>query len=105
MDTWAVITTGGKQHKISEGAVFSTEKLKETGKDSVIFDQVLAFSSNGQGKIGKPYLADVKVKAKIIESYKDKKVRVVKFKSKSRYLRVRGHRHQKTKVLIEKILF
>jgi|SRR3989344_9481199 len=104
MNTWAIIKTGGKQYKVTEGGTLSVEKLPKSNKDSVTFDQVLALATNGRIKIGKPYLTDTHVHAKILENYKDKKIRVVKFKSKSRYLRTRGHRQQKTKILIEKIL-
>ncbi|OGE10807.1 50S ribosomal protein L21 [Candidatus Curtissbacteria bacterium RIFCSPLOWO2_01_FULL_42_26] len=104
MNTWVVIKTGGKQYKVAEGEIFSAEKIKGQNKNSIIFETVLALSSNGQIKVGSPYLADVKVKAKILDDYKEKKIRVVQFRAKSRYLRTRGHRHQKTKLLIEKIL-
>lgn len=99
-----IIKTGGKQYKVAEGEIFSAEKIGSRNKDSVVFDNILALSVNGQIKVGRPYLADVCVKAKILDDYKEKKVRVVKYRAKSRYLRVRGHRHQKTKLLIEKIL-
>jgi len=54
--------------------------------------------------VGTPLVDKAKVSGKIVETFKDKKIRVVKFKSKSRYMRTRGHRQAKTKVLIEKIL-
>lgn len=102
MDTWAVIKTGGKQYKVAVGENLAVEKLTAKG-ESVTFDQVLLVSSNGKLQIGKPSVEKAKVKAKILGDFKDKKIRVVKFKSKSRYLRTNGHRHQKTKIQIEKI--
>lgn len=102
MDTWAVIKTGGKQYKVSPGETISVEKLSvpENGQVSV---DVLAVK-NGKGfEIGAPLVSKAKVKAKVVAQIKDKKVRVVKFKSKSRYLRTTGHRHQKTQIKIEEI--
>ena len=103
MNTWAVFKSGGKQYKVKIGDTLSVDKLNSNDKDSTVFDQVLLTSTNGQIQIGKPYLEKVKIKAKIIKDFKEKKVRVVKFKSKSRYLRTHGHRQQKTKILIEEI--
>lgn len=102
MNTWAVIKTGGKQYKVEEGETLAIEKLEAKG-DTISFDEVLLVSSDGKLQIGKPFVEKAKVKAKIVENFKDKKVVVVKFKSKSRYMRTRGHRHQKTRVLIQKI--
>lgn len=100
---WAVIKTGGKQYKVSEGQKIDIEKLGKKDGESVKFDEVLLVNSNGSVKIGKPLLEKTSVKAKVVSNFKDKKIRVVKFKSKSKYLRTTGHRQQKTKVLIEKI--
>lgn len=103
MSTWAIIKTGGKQYKVQEGRAVSVEKIANSGKDNIIFDQILIVSKDNKLEIGKPLLQKAQVKAKVLETYKEPKVRVVKFKSKSRYLRTRGHRQQKTKILIEKI--
>jgi len=102
MDTWAVIKTGGKQHKVKIGQTLAVEKLAAKG-EPITFDQVLLISSGGKLQVGKPLIEKAKVKAKILGDFKDKKIRIVKFKPKSRYLRTTGHRHQKTKVKIEKI--
>ncbi len=102
MDTWAVIRTGGKQYKVAVGESLTVEKIPAKG-ETVSFDEVLLISSQGKLQVGKPLIEKAKVKAKIVGDLKDKKVRVVKFKSKSRYLRTTGHRHQKTRVQIEKI--
>ncbi|OGE04390.1 50S ribosomal protein L21 [Candidatus Curtissbacteria bacterium RIFCSPLOWO2_01_FULL_41_18] len=103
MSNWAIIKTGGKQYKVAEGEKLAVEKIDAAGKDTIQLNEVLLVKKNGTLKIGKPLVANIKVKAKILENFKDKKIRVVKFKSKSRYLRTRGHRQQKTKILIEKI--
>ena len=103
MDTWAVIKTGGKQYKVAEGETLEVEKMDKKEGDSVKFDEVLLVNTNGNLKVGKPLVEKAAVKAKVLENFKSKKVRVVKFKSKSHYLRTYGHRQSKTKVLIEKI--
>ncbi len=103
MDTWAVIRTGGKQYKVAVGQKVDLEKIKDKAEGPVIFSEVLAVKSEKGVQVGKPLVEKAKVTGKILEEFKGKKVRVVKFKSKSRYLKTTGHRHQKTKVLIEKI--
>ncbi len=103
MNTWAIIKTGGKQYKVLEGDTLEVEKLHPQDKNLVTFDEILAVCVEGSLKVGQPLVDKAKVHAKILENIKDKKIRVVKYKSKSRYLRTTGHRQQKTKVLIEKI--
>lgn len=103
MDTWAVIRTGGKQYKVAVGQKVDLEKIKDKAEGPVTFTEVLAVKSEKGVQVGKPLVEKAKVTGKILEEFKGKKVRVVKFKSKSRYLKTTGHRHQKTKVLIEKI--
>ena len=87
---------------VSEGDLISVEKL-EAPKESVVFNEVLLFGDAKGLVLGKPYVANAKVSAKVVDNFKGKKIRVVKFKSKSRYTRTSGHRHLKTKILIEKI--
>ncbi len=103
MNSWAIIKTGGKQYKVSEGQILDIEKLNGKEGDAVNFGEVLLLSNDGTVTVGKPLVEKAKVKAKVVSNFKGKKIRVVKFKSKSKYLRITGHRQQKTKVLIEKI--
>lgn len=100
---WAVIRTGGKQYKVAVGESINIEKIDKKDGEAVKFDEVLLISSDGAVKVGKPLVEKASVKAKVDSTFRDKKVRVVKFKSKSRYLRTNGHRQTKTKVTIEKI--
>ena len=103
MDTWAVIRTGGKQYKVKEGETLEVEKLAAEKDKIISFDEVLLIGGD-KISVGTPLVDKAKVSAKVIEDLiKDKKIRVVKFKSKSKYMRTSGHRHQRTKVLIEKI--
>ncbi|MBI2327524.1 50S ribosomal protein L21 [Candidatus Curtissbacteria bacterium] len=103
MDTWAVIATGGKQYKAAEGDQLAIEKIQPDKNGKITFSEVLLVKSDVNLEIGKPFVEKAKVVAKVIEDFKDKKIRVVKFKPKSKYLRTTGHRQFLTRVLIEKI--
>ena len=102
MNTFAVIKTGGKQYKVTEGETLNVEKLA-TGKDKITFEEILLISQDGKIQLGTPFVPGAKVAANVLGIVKDKKVKVVKFKSKSKYLKTKGHRQQKTRILIEKI--
>lgn len=102
MNVWAIIQTGGKQYKVAEGQQIIVEKLDGEKDSKVTLDKILVVGGD-KVAIGTPYVTGVKVNAKIISTFKDKKIRVVKFKSKSRYMRTRGARHIRTRLLIEKI--
>jgi large subunit ribosomal protein L21 len=98
---YAIIATGGKQYKVSEGDEIRVEKLGAEAGETVTFDQVLAVSNDGL-KVGD----DVKgatVTASVVENGKGKKVIVYKYKSKTGYHKKNGHRQQYTQVKIEKI--
>ncbi len=99
---FAVIQTGGKQYKISKGAVLSIEKIKgEYQKgDKLSFDKVLLVDDGKDTTIGTPYITGAKVNAEIVEIGRARKILVVKYKQKSRYLRRNGHRQPFFKVKI-----
>lgn len=99
---YAVITTGGKQYKVKEGDTISIEKLNLEKNKPVEFKEVLLFVEDGKAKIGQPTVS-AKVKAKIVDQVRDKKIQVFKYKAKTGYQRKVGHRQSLTKVLIEKI--
>ena len=97
---YAVITTGGKQYKVSEGDVINVEKLAiESGKE-IIFDKVLFFANGDAFQLGMPYLAGATVTASVVEQFQAPKIRVAKFKAKARYRKVYGHRQELTKLKI-----
>lgn len=102
MNTWAVIKTGGKQYKVAEGDTVVVEKIEGENGKQITFDQVLALGGD-KSAIGTPLVPNAQVKGKIVENFKGDKIRVVKFRAKSKYLRQTGHRQKLTKVLIEKI--
>ena len=98
---YAVIATGGKQYKVSEGDIITIEKLGVEAGEKVTFDQVLAVSDNGI-KVGTD-VANATVEASVLGDGKAKKVIVYKYKRKSGYHKKNGHRQQYTAVKIEKI--
>gem|GEM_PF-25705 len=99
----AVIETGGKQYKVTEGDVLFLERMKGEPGEDVRFDKVLACSNEEETDFGKPYLEGASVDGKIIGHGKNKKIIIFKFKSKKGYRRKQGHRQPYTKVRIERI--
>lgn len=100
---YAVIKTGGKQYKVSEGDVIEIERLNSEKDDKVIFDKVLLLVSDDKIKIGKPFIEGEKVEGKLLENLKGDKIRVSKFKAKVRYRKTIGFRASVSKVRIEKL--
>ena len=98
---YAIIATGGKQYKVSEGDVIYVEKIDAEEGSAVTFDQVLAVSDNGL-KVGAD-VASSTVTATVMGQGKGKKVIVYKYKRKSGYHKKNGHRQAYTQVKIEKI--
>src|SRR3990167_3943309 len=101
MTNWAIIKSGSKQYKVAEGDKIAVEKLNVNGEKTVNFDEVLLLVKEDKVEVGKPLVEKAKVKAKVLENFREQKVKVVKLKS--RYLRIQGHRQNKTRVQIEKI--
>ena len=99
---YAIIATGGKQYKVSEGDVIRVEKLGVEAGSAYTFDQVLVVSGD-EVKVGDPTVAGATVEATVIEDCKAMKIVVYKYKRKSGYHKKQGHRQPYTKVKIEKI--
>ena len=99
---YAIIATGGKQYKVSEGDIITIEKLGVEAGEKVTFDQVLAVSGDDL-KVGDPTVAGATVEASVVGEGKGKKVIVYKYKRKSGYHKKQGHRQAYTEVKIEKI--
>ncbi|WP_026884856.1 50S ribosomal protein L21 [Clostridium akagii] len=100
---YAVVVTGGKQYKVSEGDVIFVEKLEAEIDSSVELSNVLAVSKEDGLVLGKPVVEGAKVIAKVTAQGKAKKIIVFKFKRKKDYRRKQGHRQPYTKLVIEKI--
>jgi large subunit ribosomal protein L21 len=100
---YAVIESGGKQHRVSTGEEVRVEKLAAEVGETISFDKVLLTSDGETVNVGKPYLDDVKVVGRITRHDKHKKIVVFKYKRRKGYRRKRGHRQQFTLVRIENI--
>ena len=99
---YAIIATGGKQYKVSEGDVIKVEKLDTNVGESYTFDQVLVVN-NGEMKVGNPTVEGASVEASVVSEGRGKKVIVYRYKRKSGYHKKNGHRQAYTEVKIEKI--
>ena len=98
---YAIIATGGKQYKVSEGDVIKVEKLDVEAGNTVTFDNVIAVS-NDSLMVGDD-VAKATVTATVMEQGRGKKVIVYKYKRKSGYHKKNGHRQAYTQVKIDKI--
>lgn len=97
---YAVIKVGGKQYRVQEGDEIFVEKLNAEENDNVCFEQVLMLDS----KVGNPYVEKAVVEGTVLKNGKNKKIRIFKYKNKSRSnRRTQGHRQPYTKVKITKI--
>ena len=100
---YAIIATGGKQYKVSEGDIITIEKLGVEAGEKVTFDQVLTVVNDADVKVGTPVVEGAKITAKVEKQDKARKILVFKYKAKSNYRRRQGHRQPFTKLTIEKI--
>lgn len=100
---YAIIETGGKQYKVSEGDVITVEKLAAEAGSEYSFDKVLVLSKENDITVGAPYVAGAKVTASVIGDGKAKKVIVYKYKSKKGFHKKKGHRQPFTKLKINAI--
>ena len=102
---YAVIKSGGKQHKVSEGEEILLEKISLDEGDVIEFTEVLAVNKDGNLNVGKPLLEGAVVKGKVLNHLKTKKVTVIKMKRRKDYRKKQGHRQNLTKVKIESISY
>lgn len=100
---YAVLATGGKQYRVTEGDVIFVEKLNAEVDATVELNEVLAVETEEGIKIGTPVVEGAKVIAKVAAQGKAKKVIVFKYKAKKDYRRKNGHRQPYTKLVVEKI--
>jgi large subunit ribosomal protein L21 len=100
---YAVIKTGGKQHKVSEGDVIAIEKVSGGKGETVIFDEVLMVSSGEDIKVGTPCLEGARVSGEIIDQTKANKINVFKMKRRKGFKKKTGHRQKLTRMKIKEI--
>ena len=99
----AIIETGGKQFKVTEGDTLFIEKLPVESGEPVTFDKVLAVIDGDKITVGTPVVAGAKVDASVVKNGKGKKVMIFKYNPKKGYRKRQGHRQPYTKVTIGKI--
>ena len=100
---FAVMLTGGKQHKVREGDVVKLQKIEQEVGQAIEFDQVLMVSDEKDVKIGAPYLNASKVIGEILEHGRHKKINIIKLRRRKHYMNRQGHRQDYTAVRIKKI--
>ena len=101
---YAVIESGGKQHRVEEGEVLKLEKLELATGETVEFDRVLMVGSGADVKIGTPVVEGGKVSAEILSHGRHEKIRIVKFNRRKHYRNETGHRQWYTEVKINEIV-
>jgi|SRR5688572_32882575 large subunit ribosomal protein L21 len=97
---YAVIVSGGKQHRVVEGEVLKLELLEAATGDTINFDKVLMVGQGADVQIGAPYIASGKVTAEVLAHGRADKVKIIKFKRRKHYRKQQGHRQWFTQVKI-----
>lgn len=97
---FAVFSSGGKQHRVTEGEVIKLERLSAEPGDEVVFDKVLILANGDQVTLGQPYVDGGRVTAEVIGHDRHKKIRIIKFKRRKDYMRRQGHRQWFTQLKI-----
>ena len=101
---YAVIRTGGKQYRVTPGQRLVVERLDGERGDQVAFNEVLLVrGEDGAVSVGAPTLEDASVTAEIADQKRARKIPVFKYKAKTRYRRLRGHRQHETHLRIAEI--
>ncbi|MFO8031081.1 MAG: 50S ribosomal protein L21 [Desulfohalobiaceae bacterium] len=101
---YAIVDTGGKQYKVSPGAVFNVEKIEAEAGAEVVLDKIL-LAKDGQDelKVGTPYLNQARVVCEVLKQDKDKKIIVFKHKKRKDYRKRAGHRQEFTQLQVKDI--
>ncbi|MEM1229847.1 MAG: 50S ribosomal protein L21 [Pseudomonadota bacterium] len=100
---FAVIASGGKQHRVRAGEVVRLEKLDGEPGDQVVFDQVMMIADGDKVSVGKPYVDGGSVVGEVVKQDRARKVHILKFKRRQNYMRRQGHRQWFTDVRITDI--
>ncbi|HOI72728.1 MAG TPA: 50S ribosomal protein L21 [Syntrophales bacterium] len=100
---YAVIQTGGKQHRVSEGDVLAVEKIEGQKGDAVVFSEVLLVSKDEDVRIGQPFVDGAKVVGEIVAQEKGPKIVVFKMKRRKGFRKKTGHRQLLTRMKIKEI--
>lgn len=97
---YAVIVSGGKQHRVQEGETLKLEKIEVETGGTIEFDKVLLVANGDDVKIGEPAVEGAKVTAEVVSHGRHKKVKILKFKRRKHHMKQMGHRQWYTEVKI-----
>ncbi|MFL2689961.1 MAG: 50S ribosomal protein L21, partial [Gammaproteobacteria bacterium] len=100
---YAVIETGGKQHKVEKGMVLSIDLTKDEVGKKITFDNVLLYVDDKNVEVGQPYLSNVKVTAEVKDIVKSEKISILRFRRRKHSMRKVGHRAKHTQIEIKNI--
>jgi large subunit ribosomal protein L21 len=100
---YAVIESGGKQHRVKQGETLKVEKIELAPGESIDFDKVLLVGEGANVKIGTPYVPGSKVVAEIVAQGRHKKIKIVKFRRRKHSMKQAGHRQWFTELKITAI--
>ena len=100
---YAVMKTGGKEHRVSKGDLIRVEKLEGKIGDHVEIKDILMVSQEDQVQVGKPYLTNAVIMGEIVQEVKGKKVMTYKMKRRKNYRRFKGHRQTYTYLKVNDI--
>lgn len=98
--TYAIIETGGKQHRVKPGEILKVEKIEAATGASIDFDKVLLVSDGENVTIGAPYVAGSKVTAEVLEQGRHDKIKIIKFRRRKHHMKQMGHRQWYTAIKI-----
>jgi len=101
---YAIIVSGGKQHRVARGDLLRIEQITADVGAVVELDKVLMIANEGSFTVGKPYLADAKVVVEVMEHGRGAKVYTVKFRRRKHYMKRQGHRQNYTAVKVNDIV-
>ncbi len=101
---YAIVETGGRQYRAEVGGVIQTERLPFAEGESVTLDRVLLIADDEGTAIGVPVVPGAQVRATVLQQFKGKKIRILKYKPKQRYRVRQGHRQHYTRLRIDEIV-
>jgi large subunit ribosomal protein L21 len=102
-EVYAIIESGGKQRRVSPGALVALERIEGETGSHIELSKVLLVADGDHVKVGSPYLEGAKVLSEIVRQGRGPKITVFKFKRRKRYRRTQGHRQAQTTVRITEI--
>jgi large subunit ribosomal protein L21 len=100
---YAIIRTGGRQYRVQEGRYLDVEKLPYDEGEEISIDDVLLIGNGDDTVVGQPTVAGASVKATVMKQWRDRKQVVYKYRQRTNYRRMKGHRHHYTRLMIDSI--